>query len=230
MHVFFNAYKCICARACPSVASERMWREECREARGGGTTLGDPLAGGSGEPLCTEARGECTVEVSPRPVLEPVGSVSHRVGSPRGGTGVVAPRLVGSVSHHHVGQSEGAVPSAGELYVRPQSVCTRPAGENRAQIPAGRGVGQSRWGATPTPRVGGPEMVEELRRSMQRRLAGFALRQICDAQDFLGTVCYTDARGFIPEEIKRTVVRVNMAIEPWVGLLSRIYHLSYAHA
>ena len=57
-------------------------------------------------------------------------------------------------------------------------------------------------------------MVEELRRSMQRRLAGFALRQICDAQDFLGTVCYTDARGFIPEEIKRTVVRVNMAIEP----------------
>ena len=65
-------------------------------------------------------------------------------------------------------------------------------------------------------------MVEELRRSMQRRLAGFALRQICDAQDFLGTVCYTDARGFIPEEIKRTVVRVNTAVEPWVLLLSRI--------
>ena len=57
MHVFFNAYKCICARARTAVASERMWREECREARGSGTTLGDPLAGGSGEPLCTEARG-----------------------------------------------------------------------------------------------------------------------------------------------------------------------------
>ena len=80
MHVFFNAYKCICARARPSVASEGVCGDACREARGGGTTWGDPSAGGCVEPSCTEARGVGTVEVAPRPV----GSVSHRVGQSEG--------------------------------------------------------------------------------------------------------------------------------------------------
>ena len=150
MHVFFNAYKCICARARPSVASEGVCGDACREARGGGTTWGDPSAGGCVEPSCTEARGVGTVEVAPRPV----GSVSHRVG-----------------------QSEGAVPSAGE-------------------------------------RVGGPEMIEELRRSMQRRLAGFALRQICDAQDFLGWAGLIGSDpGHAFFEMSVLVVRLRLVLE-----------------
>ena len=131
MHVFFNAYKCICARARTAVASERMWREECREARGSGTTLGDPLAGGSGEPLCTEARGECTVEVSPRPVHGPVGPVSHRVGSPGGGTGEVAPRPVGSVTpscRESEERHRGGGPSAGGLRKPPSCRTVRGSG------------------------------------------------------------------------------------------------------
>ena len=59
-------------------------------------------------------------------------------------------------------------------------------------------------------------------RLWQRKALGHALRVIYEAHDFVGSTCGADARGFVTEERKRRVVRVNDALIPWYALLSHI--------
>ena len=56
---------------------------------------------------------------------------------------------------------------------------------------------------------------------MQRRLAGYARAKIYLAQDFLATFAREDDRGYITEEAKRWVVRMNDLMIPWVYVLAR---------
>jgi hypothetical protein len=56
----------------------------------------------------------------------------------------------------------------------------------------------------------------------QRRALGHLLRVVFEAHDFLGATCKEDARGFITEERKRMLVKVNDALIPWYATLSRV--------
>ena len=57
---------------------------------------------------------------------------------------------------------------------------------------------------------------------MQRRLLGFVLGRIHEAQDFLAECCYADARGIISEEKKSRLVCVTDALAPWVQVLATV--------
>ena len=56
----------------------------------------------------------------------------------------------------------------------------------------------------------------------QRRALGHLLHAVMEAHDFVGSVCYADERGFVTEERKRTVAKVNSKLLPWYALLSRV--------
>ena len=66
------------------------------------------------------------------------------------------------------------------------------------------------------------DLLEDLRRHYQRKLAGHARSMILIAQDFIAHYCMEDERGFFTKEAKLWMTRMNDAMRPWVRLLGEI--------
>ena len=81
-------------------------------------------------------------------------------------------------------------------------------------------AGMAAFSQTDARREGGTR--EAVHRHLQRKLLGFALRKIDLAQDFMANFCYEDDRGFLTEEVKRMVVKLNDALTPWAVLVGKI--------
>ena len=50
---------------------------------------------------------------------------------------------------------------------------------------------------------------------MQRKLLGYIMHNIYKAHDFMAMFCYEDQRGFITNNVKEILVRLNKALTPW---------------
>ena len=50
---------------------------------------------------------------------------------------------------------------------------------------------------------------------MQRKLLGYIMQNIYKAHDFMAMFCYEDQRGFITNNVKEILVRLNKALTPW---------------